>query len=147
MVRYQASCPLWRGACNSNQACPPIPNAFNSLLIKCLSLRVNFVGHILLWIWIEFNFWSQHKWYIPWIFSYVLWLSSVDYNLINNFSIIACGARHARSFATAYLLAGAEHTLRAEIVRDDWELFHQIIISISDVSGVLGRKCDIRIGS
>ena len=29
------------------------------------------------------------------------------YNLINNFSIIACGARPARSCATAYLLRGA----------------------------------------
>ena len=42
-----------------------------------------------------------------------------DYNLINNFSIIA----------TAYLLTGAQHTLRAGIVRDDQELFHQIIAS------------------
>ena len=51
-----------------------------------------------------------------------------SYNLINNFSIIACGARRARSFATAYLLTGAQHTLRAWIVRDDRELFHQIIV-------------------
>ena len=42
-----------------------------------------------------------------------------NYNLINNFSIIACGARRARSFATAYLLTGAQHTLRAGIFRDD----------------------------
>ena len=50
------------------------------------------------------------------------------YNLINNFSIIACGAWRARSCATAYLLMGLQHTLRAGIVRDDRELFHQIII-------------------
>ena len=49
------------------------------------------------------------------------------YNLINNFSIIACGARCARSFATAYLLTGAQHTLRAGIFRVDRSLFHQII--------------------
>ena len=52
-----------------------------------------------------------------------------NYNLINNFSIIACGARHARSCATAYLLTGAQDTLRAGIVRVDRELFHQIILS------------------
>ena len=50
-----------------------------------------------------------------------------NYNLINNFSIIACGEQRARSCATVYLLMGAQHTLRAGIVRDDWELFHQII--------------------
>ena len=49
------------------------------------------------------------------------------YNLTNNFSIIACGARRARPCATAYLLTGAQHTLRAGIVRVDRELFHQII--------------------
>ena len=49
------------------------------------------------------------------------------YNLINNFSIIACDARRARSCATAYLLTGVQHTLRAGIARDDRELFHQII--------------------
>ena len=40
------------------------------------------------------------------------------YNLINNFSIIACGAR---SCATAYLLTGAQHniSLRAGMVRVD----------------------------
>ena len=36
-----------------------------------------------------------------------------------------CAAR--ASCATAYLLTGAQHTLRAGIVRDDRELFHQII--------------------
>ena len=53
-----------------------------------------------------------------------------NYNLINNFSIIACGARHVRSCATAYLLTVAQHTLRAGIVRVDQELFHQIIITM-----------------
>jgi len=52
------------------------------------------------------------------------------YNLINNFSIIACDARRARSCATAYILTGAQHTLRAGIVRDDRELFHQIIAAV-----------------
>ena len=52
------------------------------------------------------------------------------YDLINNFSIIACGARCARSCPTAYLLTGAQHILRAGIVRDDWELIHQIIVSL-----------------
>ena len=51
-----------------------------------------------------------------------------NYNLINNFSIIACGARRARSFATAYMSTGPQHTLRAGIVRVDRELFHQIIV-------------------
>ena len=46
------------------------------------------------------------------------------YNLINNFSIIACGVWRA----TAYLLTCAQHTLRAGIVRVDRELFHQIIV-------------------
>ena len=48
-------------------------------------------------------------------------------NLMNYFSIIAftCGARRVRSCATAYLLMGAQHTLRAGIVRVDGELFHQ----------------------
>ena len=36
-------------------------------------------------------------------------------------------AWRAHSCATAYLLMGAQHTLRAGIVRDDRELFHQII--------------------
>ena len=54
--------------------------------------------------------------------------ASYYYNLINNFSIIACGAWRARSCATAQLLTGAQHTLRAGIVRDDRELFHQIIV-------------------
>ena len=54
--------------------------------------------------------------------------STPYYNLIHNFSIIACGARHTRSCATAYLLTGAQHTLGAGIVRVDRELFHQIII-------------------
>ena len=52
-----------------------------------------------------------------------------DYNLINNFSIIACDAQRARSCATAYILTGAQHTLRAGIVHDDQELFHQIIVA------------------
>ena len=47
-----------------------------------------------------------------------------------NFSIIACDAWRARSCATLYILTGAQHTLRAGIVRDDRELFHQIIVSI-----------------
>ena len=51
-----------------------------------------------------------------------------DYNLFNNFLIIACGARRALSCATAYLLTSAQHTLRAGIVRDDRELFNQIIV-------------------
>ena len=51
-------------------------------------------------------------------------LGVVHYNLINNFSIIACGARRARSCATAYLLTSAQHTLRAGIIRVDRELFH-----------------------
>ena len=52
-----------------------------------------------------------------------------SYNLINNFSIIACGARRARSCATAHLLVltGEQHTLRAGIVCVDRELLHQII--------------------
>ena len=50
------------------------------------------------------------------------------YYLINNFSIIVCGAQCGHSCATAYLLTGAPHTLRAGIVRVDRELFHQIII-------------------
>ena len=50
-----------------------------------------------------------------------------NYNLINNFSIIACGARCAHLFATAYLLTSAQHQLRTGIVRVDRELFHQII--------------------
>ena len=50
------------------------------------------------------------------------------YNLINNFSIIACGAR--RSCASAYLLTGAQHTLHAGIVRVDRSLFHQIIVLV-----------------
>ena len=54
----------------------------------------------------------------------------VAYNLINIFSIIACGARRACSCATVYLLTGAQHTLRARIVRDDGELFHQIIDNV-----------------
>ena len=53
-----------------------------------------------------------------------------EYNLINNFSIIACGARRARSCATAYLLTGAQPTLRAGIVCDDRELFLQIIVHV-----------------
>ena len=52
------------------------------------------------------------------------------YNLINNFLIIACGARRARSCTTASLLTGAQHTLRAGIVRDDRELFHQVIVLV-----------------
>ena len=49
---------------------------------------------------------------------------------MNNFSIIACGARHPGSCAsaTAYLLTGTQHKLHAGIVRVDRELFHQIII-------------------
>ena len=35
----------------------------------------------------------------------------------------------ACSCATAYLLTGAQHTLRAGIVRGDRELFHQIIVN------------------
>ena len=31
-------------------------------------------------------------------------LTSTDYNLINNFLIIACGVQHTRSCATSYLL-------------------------------------------
>ena len=54
-------------------------------------------------------------------------MATVHYNLINNFSIIACGARCARSCGTAYLLTGAQHTLRAGIVPVDRELFRQII--------------------
>ena len=50
------------------------------------------------------------------------------YNLINHFSIIACGVRRACSYAIAYLLTGAQHTLCAGIVRVDRELFHQIIV-------------------
>ena len=42
-------------------------------------------------------------------------VSHQDYNLINNFSIIACGAQRARSFTTAYMSTGAQHTLRAGI--------------------------------
>ena len=53
----------------------------------------------------------------------------IYYNLINNFLIIACDARRARSCAAAYILTGTQHTLRAGIVRDDRELFHQIIVS------------------
>ena len=37
-------------------------------------------------------------------------------------------AVRACSCATAYLLTDAQHTLRAGIVRDDRELFHQIIV-------------------
>ena len=58
----------------------------------------------------------------------------LSYNLINNFSINACGARRARSCATAYQLTGAQHTLRAGIVRDDRELFHQIIANFRVMS-------------
>ena len=57
-------------------------------------------------------------------------LDVLHYNLINNFSIIAGGARRARSCATAYLLTGAQHNLRAGIVCDDRELFHQIIVHL-----------------
>ena len=39
-----------------------------------------------------------------------------------------CGAQRARSYAIAYLLTGAQHTLRAGIGRVDRELFHQIIV-------------------
>ena len=49
------------------------------------------------------------------------------YNLINHLSIIACGVRRTRSCAAAYLLTGAQHTLRAGIIHDDRELFRQII--------------------
>ena len=51
----------------------------------------------------------------------------ISYNLINNFSIISCGARRARSCAAAYLLTGAQRTLRTGIASIDRELFHQII--------------------
>ena len=51
-------------------------------------------------------------------------------NLINNFSIIACGALRTRLCAPAYLLTGTQHTLRAGIIRVDRELFHQIIASV-----------------
>ena len=40
---------------------------------------------------------------------YMCMLVITCYNLINNFSIIACGARRARSCATAYLLR--EHNI------------------------------------
>ena len=40
---------------------------------------------------------------------------TLSYNLIDNFSIIACGA---------------QHTLHAGIVRIDRELFHQIIVRV-----------------
>ena len=62
-------------------------------------------------------------------------------NLINNFSIIACGARRARSCATALLLTGAQHTLRAGIVRDDRELFHQIITIYYEVAQIVMLLC------
>ena len=51
-----------------------------------------------------------------------------SYNLIHNFSIIARGAWRARLCATSYFLTDARHTLRVGIVRDDRELFHQIIV-------------------
>ena len=73
-------------------------------------------------------------------------LNKICYNLINNFSIIACGARRARSCATVYLLMGAQHTLRAGIVRDDRELFHQIIQPAVILHGVI-LCCTRRSGS
>ena len=63
-----------------------------------------------------------------------------DYNLINNFSIIACGARRERSCATAYLLTGAQDTLRTGIDRDDRELFHQIIVKSEKWEEYLNSK-------
>ena len=53
----------------------------------------------------------------------------LNYNPFNNFLIIACGARRTRSCATAYLLTGAQHQLRAGIVRVDRELFHEIMVN------------------
>ena len=46
-------------------------------------------------------------------------------------TVTGTSARRARSCATVYLLTGAQHTLRAGIVRDDRELFHQIIVGMS----------------
>ena len=54
--------------------------------------------------------------------------TSMPIILNNKFSIIACGARRARSCATAYLLTGAQHTLRAGIIRVDRELFYHITV-------------------
>ena len=68
-------------------------------------------------------------------------MDNSSYNLINNFSIIACGARRA------HLCTGAQHTLRAGIVRVDRELFHQIItVTVLNVVSVLKIFTDPQYG-